>query len=197
MPFSNPLRIALLFMLALIPLLRCGALTPEAQSTVVRDATFDLVNGNIEAKVIVKDSRLEGLAVADRIRSTSLTIAAPFAILLGDGTIYDARNLRITAVSPVHALDPNPNASRLAERRAGQKCGDHAGKYLDRSLRVAWRVVLRSDANYVRQELTITAAGPDVAIRRVQLIDLQLSDAHVSGSVDGSPIVAGHLFLRI
>ena len=65
----------------------------------------------------------------------------------------------------------------------------------DRSLRVAWGVVLRSDANYVRQELTITAAGQDVAIRRVQLIDLQLSDAHVSGSVDGSPIVAGHLFL--
>ena len=39
MPFSNPLRIALLFMLALIPLLRCGALTPEVQSTVVPDAT--------------------------------------------------------------------------------------------------------------------------------------------------------------
>ena len=37
--------------------------------------------------------------------------------------------------------------------------------------------------------------GQDVSIRRVQLIDLPLRQAHVSGSVQGSPIVAGEIFL--
>jgi hypothetical protein len=194
MPFSNPHRFALVFMLALVPLLRCWALPAAAQSIVVPDSTFDVVNGNIDARVTVKDGRLEGLAVTDRIRSTLLTIATPFAILLQDGTIYDARNLRVTGAIPVRALALNPNASRLAERQPGQRA-DVSLESADRSLRGVWSVALHSDSNYVRQELTITAAGQDVAIRRVQLIDLQLPDAHVSGSVDGSPIVAGHLFL--
>jgi hypothetical protein len=193
MPFANPLRIYRLFVLALVSLLQCGA-PAVAQGTVVPNSTFDLGNDNIGARVTVKDGRLEGLAVTDRIRTASLTISEPFAILLEDGTIYDARNLRVTGAAPVHVLTLNPNASRLAERKSGQRT-DISLESADRSLRGVWSIVLRSDSNYVRQELIITAAGQDVAIRRVQLIDLQLPDAHVSGSVDGSPIVAGHLFL--
>ena len=38
-------------------------------------------------------------------------------------------------------------------------------------------------------------SSQDVPISRVELIDLALPGAHVSGSVAGSPIVAGNLFL--
>ncbi|HZY73848.1 MAG TPA: enterotoxin, partial [Edaphobacter sp.] len=63
------------------------------------------------------------------------------------------------------------------------------------SLHLTWDVVLRDGSNYVREVLTLRAIDRDVPITRVKLLDANLSDAHVVGSVRGSPIVAGNLFL--
>jgi hypothetical protein len=116
------------------------------------------------------------LSVTDRARSATLAIAAPFAIRLKNGAIYDARNLRISAASPVRTLAANPNASRAAERRPGQRA-DVSLESADHSLHAVWSFVIRADSNYLRQELTINAAGQDLAISRVQLIDLHLPSA--------------------
>ena len=62
-------------------------------------------------------------------------------------------------------------------------------------MRVVWSVVLLDGSMYLRQLLSITAVAQDISISRVGLIDLTLPSAHVSGSVAGSPIVAGNLFL--
>jgi hypothetical protein len=159
----------------------------------IADSAFDIQNEKIRASIRINDGRLEAVNITDRARGTSLSIATPFAILLKDGTIYDVRNLMVAGVSPVQALPPNPNASRLAERRSGQRANITL-ESTDRLLRVAWSLVVRADSNYIRQQLTITADRQDLAISRVKLIDLELADAHVSGTVDGSPIVAGHIF---
>ena len=181
--------------LALLPPLAAALPpAPAVQAAKVPDSTLDLFNDTVGARVTVKDGRMDGLSVTDRRRGTLLTIDVPFAILLKDGTVYDALNLRISDLTPVHALTPNPAASRLAERHSGQSA-EISFESADHSLRGVWSIVLRSGSNYVRQEFTITAVGHDVSISRVRLIDLQLPDAHVSGSVDGSPIVAGRLFL--
>jgi hypothetical protein len=197
MPRLNPYRIVPTFMLALAllpPLAAALQPAPAVQAAKVPDSTLDLLNDTVGVRVTVKDGRMDGLSVTDRRRVTSLTIAIPFAILLKDGTIYDARNLRISDVTSVHALTPNPAASRLAERHSRQSA-EISFESANHSLRGVWSIVLRSGSNYVRQEVTITADGVDLAIRRVQLIDLLLPDAHVSGSVDGSPIVSGQIFL--
>jgi hypothetical protein len=167
---------------------------PGDQAAPISDSTFDLQNDTIAARVAIENGRLKELLVTDRIRNSSLVIAAPFAILLKDGTIDDARNLTIVRIAPVHAVVPNFNASRLAEMQAGQSA-EISFESADRSLHAVWSIVVRSGSNYIRQELTITSAGSDLAISRVQLIDLQSPDAHVSGFVDGSPIVAGNLFI--
>jgi hypothetical protein len=65
----------------------------------------------------------------------------------------------------------------------------------DRSLRVVWSLILLDGSSYLRQLVTITALGQGVPIGRIKLIDLPLPGAHVSGSVWGSPIVAGNLFV--
>ncbi len=64
----------------------------------------------------------------------------------------------------------------------------------DHSLQVVLLILL-DGSSYLRQSLTISTGGHDVPISRVALIDLTLPGAHVSGSVAGSPIVAGDLFL--
>jgi len=53
---------------------------------------------------------------------------------------------------------------------------------------------LRDGSEYVRQELTLQAKEKDVNITSVRLVDLQVSGAHVSGAVKGSPIIVGNLF---
>ena len=60
-----------------------------------------------------------------------------------------------------------------------------------------WRAILRDGANYLRQELEIAAVAEGLAIAEVTWLDAVLPGARVVGRVDGSPIVAGDLFLGI
>jgi len=57
--------------------------------------------------------------------------------------------------------------------------------------------VLRDGSDYVRWELTLEALGAALAVREVTLFDFALAGARVVGTVAGSPIVAGNLFLAV
>jgi hypothetical protein len=171
---------------------------PEVQaSPVVATQTADtyrLENQVIGAKWSVTDGSVNNLVVVDRLDGTELHISTPFAILLKNGTIFDAVNLKLTGQSVLRELTPVPGASRLADRLHGKEF-DFPLESSDHSLHVVWSLVLIDDSSYLRQLLTISAPGQDIPISRVQLIDLPLLGAHVSGSVEGSPIVAPNLFV--
>jgi hypothetical protein len=153
-----------------------------------------LKNRAIGAEWVVTGGKVNDLVVTDRLHGTELRIAVPFAILLKDGSIYDAGSLKLTGQPARHELTPRPEASRLADRLHGEAF-DLPLESRDHSLRVIWSLILLDGSSYLRQLVAITAVGQDVPISRVELIDLPLSGARVSGSVKGSPIVAGNLFL--
>ena len=91
-------------------------------------------------------------------------------------------------------LAANPDATVAAEKLPGiavhYKLGDPAGRFT-----VDWAVVMRKDAHYIRQVLTITAGKEDVAITRVGLIDATAPEMKLTGTVKGSPLTAGDFFL--
>jgi hypothetical protein len=64
---------------------------------------------------------------------------------------------------------------------------------------VDWALVMREDAHYIRQVLTITAGKEDVAISRIALVDATAPEIHsqmrLAGTVKGSPLTAGDFFL--
>jgi hypothetical protein len=155
---------------------------------------FYLKNDAIGVKWSVTDGQVNRLVVTDRMRGTELPVAVPFAILLKDGSIYDASNLKVTGQPTKHELTPRPEASRFADRVHGEEF-DFPLESRDRSLRVVWSLILLDGSSYLRQLVAITAVGQGVPIGRIELIDLPLPGAHVSGSVWGSPIVAGNLFV--
>ena len=155
---------------------------------------FVLQNRAIKASVTIPGGKLSGLSITDLQHGTELPIEKPFELLLKNGVIYDARELRISGEPRVHELNPHPDASRLAEQISGNEL-DVPFEADDHSLRVTWSLILLDGSSYIRQVLTVTAGEKEVPIQRVQLIDLPLTDARVTGTVDGSPIVAGHLFL--
>ena len=82
-----------------------------------------------------------------------------------------------------------------ASRRAG--ASRSRSQVRDGRLAVLWRAVARDGANYFRQEIEIAAVTEGLAIAEVTWLDAALPGARVAGRVDGSPIVAGDLFLGI
>jgi hypothetical protein len=156
--------------------------------------SFSLKNHAIGATWSVMGGKANNLVVTDRMHGTELRVAVPFAILLKDGSIYNASILKLSDQPAKHELIPQPNASRLADRLHGEEF-DFPLESNDHSLRVVWSLILLDGSSYLRQLVAITAVGQDVPISRVELIDLPLPGAHVSGSVAGSPIVAGNLFI--
>jgi hypothetical protein len=155
---------------------------------------FYLKNHAIGAKWSVTEGKVNSLVVTDRMHGTDLRVAVPFAILRKDGSIYDTSILKLTGQPMSHELTPRPEASRFADRVHGEEF-DFPLESSDHSLRVVWSLILLDGSSYLRQLVAITAVGQDVPISRVELIDLSLPEAHVSGSVAGSPIVAGNLFV--
>ena len=154
----------------------------------------ELRDGVIAADWSVSAGHIAGLKVRDLWSFRTLALPDAFAIRLKDGTVFDARNLRAAGPGTLETLAADPQSSRAAEQVEGKQytlpLTDPAGK-----VHVTWALVLRDEANYIRQTVTITAGAADQPIAEVRLIDASIPDAHVSGTVKGSPIVAGHWFL--
>ena len=155
---------------------------------------FRLENRAIEVNWSIADGKVSRLIVTDRMHGSELSIGVPFAILLKGGTIYTPDNLRLSGKPLMRELAPRPDASRMADRLHGEAF-DLPLESIDHSLKVVWSLILLDGSSYLRQTFTITAASGDVPIIRVKLIDVALTEAHVSGLVKGSPIVAGDFFL--
>jgi hypothetical protein len=157
-------------------------------------ATFLVQNRAISAQWSSSGGVMSGLVIRDRMHGTEMRVAAPFRVLLKDGTILDAANLKPLGKPRETPISSTTHAPRLAATLPGEVV-EIGMESSDHALRVDWSIVLLEGSNYIRQIVTIAAAGDkDVPISRVQLIDLSLSGAHVVGSVDGSPILAENWF---
>src|SRR5271168_3689420 len=83
--------------------------------------SFHLENHVIGARWSVAEGKVNSLVVADRLHGTELRVGAPFAILLKDGSIYDAISMRLTGQPAKHELTPQPDASRFADKLHGEE----------------------------------------------------------------------------
>jgi len=158
------------------------------------DGGFQLENRVIGATMSIKDRKFSGLVITDHLHGTPIPVPSPFAILFKDGSIWRADDLTTSRQPIVTKTVPLPDASRASDKIAGAEI-EIPLESADHSLHVVWSIVLHDGSTYLRQFLEIRAIGQDAPISRVELIDLALLDAHVSGSVEGSPMVAGNLFL--
>jgi len=174
-----------------------GALTLAAAVSFARAqspaGSFKVADATVEAHLRVHAGHVSDVAFVERLHGRTLPLEVPFAILISDGRIYDAANLRVEGEPQLRTLTANTEASRYAERLPGRAV-DVSMVSEDGALRAMWSIVLRDGSAYVRQVLTVTAVGKDLPIARVELFDLALPDAKVVGTVKGSPAVAGDLY---
>jgi hypothetical protein len=161
----------------------------------MRGRILSLANQTMEAQWSVRAGKFNGVKFV--VRSTGAKIALPrdpFLLILKDGTSVRASEMTLTEGPRVQALRANPEASREAEHFSGQAL---LVRLQDKSktISVTWRAILRDGSNYVRQEITVSALNDDRPIAEVRLFDGSLPGASVVGSVKGSPVTAGELFL--
>jgi hypothetical protein len=155
--------------------------------------TYTLGDSAITAHWRIASAHLTNLTLTDKLDNRSLPLPHPFALLLKDGRIVTPANLRLQSPPQLRILTADPNASRYAERLPG-KAYDLSLVSDDGAVSIRWSLILRDGSAYLRQQLTITANTHDLPIARVELFDLTLPHAIVTGTVKGSPVVDGNLF---
>ncbi|MFZ1133804.1 MAG: hypothetical protein WAN69_02585 [Candidatus Korobacteraceae bacterium] len=168
---------------------------PGVAKSEVRTDRFVLQNAAVAISAQISGSHVEEIEFRNLNVSGSAkpTRVLPFVLLLGDGTVLSASDMKIIAVPKLVELDGHPGASRLSERIPGESIVVEFADEQDR-LHVTWRVILRDGSNYIRQEIVVTAKSGDVLVREVRLLDWHSPTARVVGTVKGSPIVTDQFF---
>jgi hypothetical protein len=164
-----------------------------ADVTLSNDAvtgTWSVANGSLRVRRVA--SRLSQTAlVADGPSAAGNLVLGPvFTLTLTDGSTIAASAMHIVSGPTSERLAAQANASRLAERAPGRQVSVVLEDTAKR-VRATWRGILRDGSAYIRQELVLQALGEPLPVREIALIDLRAPQATVSGTVKGSPIVAG------
>lgn len=173
----------------------------------IRGAVLSLSNQAMQAQWSVAERRLTALTLTILTTGSDVPLPHdPFSITFNDGTTVRASDMTIVDGPQIEDLPSNTGASRAAEHYAGKairlrleyqsKSEDHPEKQdTKKSFSIFWRAVLLDDSNYVREEISLTAPDSDQLISDVYLFNGSLPGAKVIGTVKGSPVTAGDLFL--
>jgi hypothetical protein len=192
---AAPLRFSLLLCPALA-LAQAAHHDPGPARAAQLASRLQLENNWIRAGFSLHDNHLTDLSFEDRLHNRTITLPQAFSILLKDGTIYPASQLHYTSAPALHEFQPQPDAARQSDRTQGRQY-DADLESDDHQLHAHWALILLDGSTYIRQVLTLSASRADLPISQVRLLDIALPDAYVSGSVQGSPIVAGDFFLGL
>ena len=157
------------------------------------------ISGRLENKSIawswrVAGGKLQPVRVDDKLNGGVLPLGGEcFQLVLGDGTILKSSDFKLEGSPMVEKLKTDSASPVVAEHFSGKQL---VAKFSapEKNLSAEWRVILRDDGNYARQELSLRADGEDVLVKEIVLFDETVSGAKTVGSVDGSPVVAGNFF---
>jgi len=149
---------------------------------------LSLANDLVSASWAVGDGRLTALQLVDRASGGTLALSPDvFSLLLRDGTVVNASALRVRAAPQIETLGAEPRAARLAQSLAGRQIVVEL-EDTDRRFSATWRALLRDGSHYLRQEVELRSLAAPLAIEEIHLLDLDLPEAAVVGSVRGSPV---------
>jgi hypothetical protein len=155
---------------------------------------FTLSNNFLSATWRVYGNGVVGAEFRDRVTNRVLPgQAAPFVLLMKDGRVLSASSMRVVGGPRPVMLQGRAESPRQGERVDGKAVSVEL-EDANGTLHATWRAVLRDGANYVRQELTVECKSGDLPVTEIRLIDWNLKDAAVVGTVKGSPVAAGNIF---
>jgi hypothetical protein len=168
---------------------------PGAARCVVSADGAWLFDDAVRFSIASRDGSLRPVALENRFVQRTLPLEGElFTVTLrADKAKRLASQFRLEGALSCRPLAATTDSARAAGRRAGQSL---EATLVDATsgLRVRWSALLRDGSNYVRQEIDLVAPrGADLSA--VSMIEIDLPDGRVLGSVSGSPIVTDDAFL--
>jgi hypothetical protein len=181
-------------------------LVAQASAAAAADPVVELTeqggtlhNDRIAASWNVHDGHLSSITVTDKAASpsggsSSIRLDEAFSIELKNIGVLRASDLAISGAPRQQQLAPNPSAARLSDRLPGvtihYPLTDPSGQFT-----ADWAITQRQGSNYIRQILTVTAGDKPLPLAGLSLIDVHHQYIAQTGSVKGSPLVAGNFYL--
>jgi len=122
-----------------------------------------------------------------------LSLGDVFTIMFADGKTLNSSAMAIARDPHIEELNPHSDASRLEQHFPGKRVVVQL-KDSTSGLSAAWSVELHDGDNFIRQEVSLRCSNA-CGIREIRLLDFNAAEARVIGSVKGSPITVGEIFL--
>jgi hypothetical protein len=202
MPSYRPL-----FFVAVLSLLICFRASPAADQDSylfnvhpgkaeirIQGDALTLKNDILTATWSSAGGKLRGVSFAGTFLDSSVPLPEnAFTLVFDDGRTLTAATLPMVAGPRIEVISPEPESASVEEHFAGKRL---VVQFEDRvsKLAVRWSAILRDGDNFIRQEIELSATQ-DTAIHQIRVLELALHSAQVQGTVSGSPITAGNLFL--
>jgi len=160
----------------------------------VSPAAIVVKNSALAAEWSTNSGRLaHGAFVASYAGTATLPLGDVFTVVFAGGKTLTSSAMVIVGKPRVQDFDPQPLASRLEEHFAGKRAVVEL-KDSSSNLTAIWSAELRDGDNFIRQQVSFSCAN-GCAVREIRLFDLGALQAELVGSVKGSPITIGNVFL--
>jgi len=187
-PFTNHGGIAALL---------AAAVLAGCQTAGTHKGEFTLDNGLVSVTCTTKDGALLPGMLLDKKTGQTVDLGANlFDLTLTNGAVLQSGQFKLAGEPRVGRLPVNANASRLAERLPGRELvADLIGP--DGNLQAQWHVILRDGSRYLREELVIKAGTSALPLKSVGMLETTNAAAHVTGTVDGSPVADETMFYGV
>jgi len=143
------------------------------------------------------ESGLTQFVLRDELQQKLLSIDGElWEVILAGGRRYPFSQLQPDGPARIIELQASTQASQLAARSHGLLV-ETPMRTADQNLALRWRVILRDDANYLRQEIVVSALRDDCVVEELTAANMTCQEARNAGQVDGSPLVASTFFLGL
>ena len=168
---------------------------PGPAKAKVNQSSLVLENNVLVCTWSIQQGQLKPDCVTDNLLGASLPLqqAECFQIVLSNGNIIKASDMKIYDGPVLKKLRPKYNLPRVAEQFAGNQITIKLVS-ADGNLEAQWRAVLRDGSNYIRQQVTLRAKNEPISMKEIVLLELSAPQVRVMGIVDGSPVVSGNMF---
>jgi hypothetical protein len=160
-----------------------------------QDSRVSLRSGALIATPSVKGHHFSGLQIRDGVSHRTIDVPQAFVLILKGGTELRSTDMHATAIAE-SVLASDPHRALSGKRSTGPQPVNACWNFTSPNTTATfdWCVIARPGTNYVRELLRINATSQDLPLAEVRLLDFADPEAHVDGTVKGSPVVDSNLY---
>jgi hypothetical protein len=153
-----------------------------------------LENSDVSWSWHLVNGKLQPTQMTDKLNGSTIKFTGEcFQLVLADGVTVKASDFKMDGLPEEKPLAPEFSSPTLSRHFPGKQLVVKFSSP-NQNLTAEWRVIMRQDSTYIREELTLHATNSDVLVRKIILMDEKIPGAKTDGVVDGSPVVAGNFF---